>query len=38
MSFVLGVLLPVLAYGVLCAFLGVWVEQVTRPYRKNGRR
>jgi hypothetical protein len=34
----IAILIPVLAYGVICAFLGIWVEQVTRPYRKSGRR
>jgi hypothetical protein len=33
MAFILGLLVPVLAYGVLCALLGVLVERETRPYR-----
>jgi hypothetical protein len=30
MTFFLGLLVPVLAYGVLCAFLGIWVRDTIR--------
>jgi hypothetical protein len=33
MTFILGILVPVLTYGVLCALLGIWVEREFRPYR-----
>lgn len=37
MLHLIGTLVPVLVYGVLCAALGIVVETVTRPYRKRRR-